>query len=201
MLWPAGTSPWSKLCVVLDAAHDERIFAAVERCYLDKCCLYAGRLPWVLQRAAPHLVVLDRADRFTRYLIAEGWGDCWGIFLRTERPMMDLRRHLRTLLRVQDQSGRKLIFRWYDPRVLRVYLPTCTSEELRTFFGPVERFYCEGRDPSTLWQYRLDNSTLRSETCNLSVTKTATKDSTNAGMARDMQFILASPAVFDYSKH
>src|SRR4051812_8863957 len=61
-LWPANMHPWSKICVVLDCARDERIFDRIERCHLDKCCLYAGRLPWVVQRAAPHLVVLERDD-------------------------------------------------------------------------------------------------------------------------------------------
>ena len=162
-LWPSGTSPWSKVCVVLDCARDEQIFAAVERCQLDKSCLYAGRIPWALQRVAPHLVVLDREDRFTQLLLSEGWGNCWGIYLRTEAPMMDVRRHLRTLLRVKDEMGRKMIFRWYDPRVLRTYLPTCRPDELRAVFGPVERFYCEGEDSAQLLSYRFEGGQLLAE--------------------------------------
>jgi hypothetical protein len=30
-----------------------------------------------------------------------------------------------------------LLFRYYDPRVLRVYLPSCRPSELETVFGPV----------------------------------------------------------------
>lgn len=159
-LWPARTPRWSKVCAVLDCARDERIFTAVERCHLDKSCLYAGRIPWVLQRAAPHLVVLDPADAFTHFLVDEGWGDSWGIYLRTELPMLDVRRHLRSFLRVRDEAGKYLIFRWYDPRVLRVYLPTCLAPELRAVFGPVEAFYCEGTSPSRLVEYRFDQMEL-----------------------------------------
>ena len=166
-LWPARMSRWSKLCAVLDCARDERIFAAVERCQLDKSCLYAGRLPWVLQRAAPHLVVLDPDDRFTQYLIDEGWGDSWGIYLRTELPMLDVRRHLRMLLRVKDEMSRNLIFRWYDPRVLRIYLPSCRPAELRSMFGPIEQFYCESSDSSALLSYRFDDPQLTAETRHL----------------------------------
>jgi len=160
IFWPAKMSRWSKLCAVLDCARDERIFRAVESCRLDKSCLYAGRIPWVLQRAAPHLVVLEPEDRFTRFLLDEGWGDSWGIFLRTELPMLDVRRHLRTLLRVKDETGRKLIFRWYDPRVLRIYLPTCQAGELHTVFGPVQSFYCEASTPSELLAYHFDDNQL-----------------------------------------
>jgi hypothetical protein len=169
MLWPATMRPWSKICAVLDCARDERIFDRIERCHLDKCCLYAGRLPWAVQRAAPHLVVLDRDDRFTRQLLEEGWGDCWGSFFRTEASMLDVRKHLRTLFRVKDETGRVLIFRWYDPRVLRAYLPTCLPAELHTFFGPIERFYCEGEDPANLLQFGFDGSDFIQRVHDLSV--------------------------------
>jgi hypothetical protein len=155
-LFPPIMKPWSKVCAVLDCARDERIFDLIERFALDKSCLYAGRLPWAVQRAAPHLVVLDREDRFTRQLLEQGWGDSWGIFFRTDIPVLDVRKHLRTLFRVKDESGRILIFRWYDPRVLRAYLPTCLPAELRTFFGPIDRFYCEGQAPDTLLQFGFD---------------------------------------------
>ena len=166
-LWPARTSPWSKLCVVLDCARDERIFAAVERSHLPKSCLYAGRIPWVLQRAAPHLVVLEQNDPFTRYVLEEGWGNAWGIYFRTDVPMVDVRHHLRKILRVQDEDGRKLIFRWYDPRVLRMYLPTCHTDELRTVFGPIEGFYCEAQESSMLLHYQFDEAKLISREVDL----------------------------------
>ena len=167
LLWPDKMARWSKLCAVLDCARNERIFNAVESSRLDKSCLYAGRIPWVLQRAAPHLVVLEPEDNFTRLLLDEGWGDSWGIYFRTELPMLEVRRHLRTFLRVKDESGRKLIFRWYDPRVLRVYLPTCRPGELRSVFGPVDTFYCEGTAPSELLAFRFDEAQLLTRTHNL----------------------------------
>ncbi len=51
-----------------------------------------------------------------------------------------------TLMAGRDESGKKLFFRYYDPRILRAYLPSCTSTELAEFFGPVGRFLLEGRD-------------------------------------------------------
>jgi len=167
-LWPATMRPWSKICAVLDCAREERIFDLIERSHLDKCCLYAGRLPYVVQRAAPHLVVLEREDRFTRQLLEDGWGNNWGTFFRTDASMLDVRRHLRTLFRVKDETGRILIFRWYDPRVLRAYLPTCLPDELRTFFGPIDRFYCEGAEPGSLMQFGFDGNDFLQRTHDLS---------------------------------
>jgi hypothetical protein len=57
-----------------------------------------------------------------------------------------VRRHLRRFLRVTDERGKQLLFRYYDPRVLRIYLPTCTTAELETFFGPLVRFVAEDAD-------------------------------------------------------
>jgi len=166
-LWPPAQPQWRKICVVLDAARDERIFTAVERCTLDKCCLYAGAIPWVLQRAAPYLVVLDPDDRFTRQIIDEGWGNSWGIFLRTDAHLLEVRRHLRSLLKVKTESGSSMLFRWYDPRVLRPFLPTCQPDELKTFCGPVDCFYAEGADPDTLLQFQYDGRDLRTRTRSL----------------------------------
>ena len=49
---------------------------------------------------------------------------------------------------VQDEGGQEYFFRYYDPRVLRKYLPTCTPEEVRSFFGPVRSFIAENNAPA-----------------------------------------------------
>ena len=54
-----------------------------------------------------------------------------------DATLEELRRHFRKFLKVEDPKGKSLIFRYYDPRVLRVYLPTCNAMELQTVFGPV----------------------------------------------------------------
>lgn len=159
-LWPEGLSTRVNVWAILDGARDERIFGAVDRTYQDKCCLYSGDLPWQLQMAAPYLVQLDREDRFTNYLLDNGWGNSWGVFLRSETSMKNLRRHLRAFLRVRDQSGQYLIFRYYDPRVLRIYLPTCTKEELRTVFGPIAQFITEDDDPGAALEFDFDGTAM-----------------------------------------
>jgi hypothetical protein len=155
-LFRPGSSRRIGVWMILDAARDKRIFGAVDGSYSEKCCLYSGVLPWQLKMAAPYLVQLEREDRFTEFAIDHGWGQAWGIFLRSEAQMTTLRRHLRGFLRVRDTAGRRLIFRYYDPRVLRAYLPTCRPDELRTIYGPVDEFLCEAADGGTLLEYRID---------------------------------------------
>jgi hypothetical protein len=64
---------------------------------------------------------------------------------------------------VHDGEGTPMLFRYYDPRVLRVYLPTCNAEELKTVFGPVLRFVLEGNQPEELLHFHLNNGALVQE--------------------------------------
>jgi hypothetical protein len=152
LLWPAG-APRGSVWAVLDLARDARIHAALLESRLEFLCLYAGRLPRELELAAPHMVELLPGHRLLDRVYGEGWGRSWGVAVRIADPTV-LRRHLRKLLKVRDEAGRSLIFRWYDPRVLRTYLPTCTPEELRQFFGPVEAWLGESAGGSALLEYR-----------------------------------------------
>lgn len=157
-LWPkdADREVWA----ILDGARDKRIYSHLLNSYLNSACLYSGQLPPELEIAAPYLVNLEQDDTFTGRLIDEGWGDSWGVFLRCDSGLPALRKHLRQFLIVQNPSGRRLVFRYYDPRVLRVYLPTCTTDELRTVFGPIRAFYMEGPDPSEMLEFVFDGRKL-----------------------------------------
>ena len=74
--------------------------------------------------------------------------------------MEALHRHFRRLLRVQDERGVRMLFRFYDPRVLRVYLPTCRPGELEQVFGPVEFFLTEADEPDRILEFRHQRGTL-----------------------------------------
>ena len=157
-LWPAGATPALSVWAVLDGARDPRIHKALFESRLEFRCLFAGPLERELELAAPQLVELLPGHRLTLRLLDEGFRESWGILLRIADPA-NLRHHLRTLLRVQDEDGRKLLFRYYDPRVLRVYLPTCTPDELRQIFGPVDSLLCEG-EGGELLEFRRRNGLL-----------------------------------------
>jgi hypothetical protein len=159
-LWPAGQRGYQKVFAVLDGARDQKIYGAVVSTYLRTCCLYSGDLPSETKLTAPYLIELEREDSFTRYIINKGWGNSWGIFFRSHEGMEKLRRHLRGLLVVRDERGKRLVFRYYDPRILRAYLPTCLTRELQTVFGPIDRFVVEGEDPTTLMRFDFERTSL-----------------------------------------
>jgi hypothetical protein len=158
--WPKGER--RDVWMILDAARDRRIFRMLLESHFDYSCLYSGTLPPALEIVAPYLVQLEFEDRYTRRLIEQAWANSWGVFLRSNTRMDKLRRHLRSFLVVRDPKGESLVFRYYDPRVLRVYLPTCTREELRTVFGPVECFWTEAENTETLLEFKFDQAKMSS---------------------------------------
>lgn len=148
-LWrPAAEDDEPRAFAVLDAARDAAIRPALETSDCPWCCLYRGEAARTLADAAPYLVELDFRSRYTPWLLAQAWGKSWGVFLNTgaDADLAALRQHLRKLVMARLPDGKLVYFRFYDPRVLRVYLPTCTPEELKYFFGPISRFLLEDED-------------------------------------------------------
>jgi Domain of unknown function (DUF4123) len=162
-LWPPDAWSFMKTWAILDAARDERIYRAVDRSYQEKCCLFAGKISRQLREVAPYLIRFDKGDDLSDFVIENGWGNAWGIFFSSQASMETLRKHFRRFLRVTDESGRRLLFRYYDPRVLSIYLPTCNHEELTTIFGPIERFVVEAEEGAEAVGYRFSGVRLKAE--------------------------------------
>ena len=148
----SGTS----LFAVLDGARDRAIGRALASSPVEYRSLFSGPLSPSLRAASPFVVKLNPQEAFTQLLISEGWGRAWGIYVATTSSLLGLSRHLRTFLRVRMDNGKKYYFRYYDPRVLRGFLPTCSSEQLQQIFGPISRFDLEDSDSSVLLRFRID---------------------------------------------
>jgi len=148
---PSGTS----LFAVLDGARDRAIGRTLSAHTVESESLFSGHLSWSLRAASPLIVKLAPGEDFTKELIAAGWGHAWGIYVASTSTLLGVRRHLRTLLRVRMDNGKKCYFRYYDPRVLRAFLPTCSPEQLRQIFGPITRVDLEDSDRSVLRRFRL----------------------------------------------
>ncbi len=148
------------LYAVLDGARDRAIRGWLVSTRAPSWCLYAGALTEPLLDAAPHLLRLGRGHPYVDVLFERGFGNAWGVLLACSGPARALRRHLRTFLRVRTEDGRYMAFRWYDPRVLRLYLPTCTPGELASVFGPISAFACEGEEPGTVHLFRRSGGAL-----------------------------------------
>ena len=154
-LWPRGNGPdCPQVYGLLDGARDEALAPAIWLSSLPSTCLYSGQLSRSLERAAPYLVQLAPESRFFKTLVDTGWGQSWGIYVvaQPDVTLKALRKHFRTLLRVRDAQGKILAFRYYDPRVLRVYMPTCEPHEQSQMLGPAQCLACESAQGDALLQ-------------------------------------------------
>jgi len=134
--------------VILDGALDDLLVPALQAAGAPAWrCLWAGELEPDMASVAPYLVELVPGSEFTRRVLSEAWGRNLGIFLASPVGLARTWRHLRQHARVQGPQLEPLYFRFYDPRVLRAWLPACTPRQLVAFFGPVRYFFAEAEDP------------------------------------------------------
>lgn len=107
--------------------------------------LFLPEVQAALADVAPYLIPIDTEggylDNWARRL-----GTSAGILFVSAAGEDVLYQHLRKIFVVEDEEKQEYFFRYYDPRVLRTFLPTCSSDQLIEFFGPVEAFALEDED-------------------------------------------------------
>lgn len=124
----------------------------------DHVCLLRGQIPADLAQAAPYLVRLTAPSSFTSWLLSKGWTKPWGIFLQSHADIHNLRTHFRRLLIAQGPDGQPYYFRFYDPRVLGIFLSTCNAAERREIFGPVTAYIIHCDHSGTCLRFLSDSS-------------------------------------------
>jgi hypothetical protein len=147
-LWPRPLDESAPHAFALvDAARDARIYPALLRADCEWLCLYRGDAAVSMAEAAPYLVELDPHAEFTEWMLQHR---LWCVFVHAQVSLEHLVAHFRRLVMAQLPDGRLVYFRFYDPRVLRVYLPHCTPSQREVIFGPVEQYVFESEDGDCL---------------------------------------------------
>jgi len=153
------------LFALLDGARDILVYTSLLACKERYHSLYEGPKGEALAPQGPYLVSLPKDSPFLPKLLKDGWGQSWGVFLTSAAPFDEVRKHLRHFLEVKLPDGKVVLFRFYDPRVLRVFVPTCTPQELRDFTGPVTSFIVESGTPEALHHFVSGASKPRMVSC------------------------------------
>jgi len=125
-------------------------------------CLYRGEIEPDIAEVAPYLVELFPGEAFTEWLLNEGTGGkSWGIFARSRYSITEVRKHFRKFLTVYNDSGNPMLFRFYDPRVLTKFLPTCDRDSLNSLFAVVSSYAAENGE-TDFTRFECENGKLSS---------------------------------------
>ncbi|MBK8268658.1 MAG: DUF4123 domain-containing protein [Planctomycetes bacterium] len=76
-------------------------------------------------------------------------GNCAGIFALSESNSRDMLLHLRQVFQGPTED-RRYYLRFYDPRVLRTFLPSCSLADAAQFFGPIRCIFVESEQPGVM---------------------------------------------------
>lgn len=156
----------TKLYCVLDGASVPDLPNLLYRAAVPHVCLMQGETRADMLYVAPYLVFLQGGEAFTDTVLDNSDGKHWGIFAHSRHSMNEMRRHFSSLLSIYDEQGNPLLFRYYDPRVLRKFLPMCNGGELKTFFGKVESFFAETEDGAGMTSFSLADDALKTAELN-----------------------------------
>ena len=135
------------LYALLDASREPSVLKVILESKEEHQSLYEGPQGAQLAHFAPYLVRVPPKSLLLDTLVEQAWSKSWGVFVTCDMPLKELRIHFRHFLTVKLPDGTQVYFRYYDPRVLRLFLPTCLPEETTQFFGPVKQFLIEAEDP------------------------------------------------------
>lgn len=135
-----------KLYAVLDAARRERILQLLRQNVEEHRSLYEGVEGETMADVAPYLVgPMKESSLLLEALVLEGWGKRWGIYCTSEIEFKEVRRHFRRFLMVEDEeTEERLYLRFYDPAVMRVFLPSCTERQRDEFMDELDALWVEG---------------------------------------------------------
>jgi hypothetical protein len=113
-----------------------------------------------LKEVAPYIFTSD--EGLSEWYHEKGWGDAWGVIIVANIGFDECRKHFRKFLKVQIEGGQEqLYFRFYDPRVLKDFLPTCDQKQILEFFGPVKYFIVEGNTRDEAIRFWQENGLLK----------------------------------------
>lgn len=139
-----------KLYGIVDSARNDEVFRYLIIGNVKYKSLFEGTMDVQSFGVSGFLVECEKESPLFQWMTTEGWGNSSCVFFTSKLSFEELFSHFQQFNRVYLEEDKVVLFRYYDPRVLRTYLPSCNREEVEAFFGGVEHFYLESEDPETL---------------------------------------------------
>lgn len=125
--------------LLLDSAQIERL---PQRLFELGCTtfhsLYQNTVYRPLEAVGPVLVSVAPNSALAQTFVRE-WSATCGIWLESEAPETVLLKHLRSLIHVRVEGDVTVLFRYYDPRITKLWLAELAAAERDRLMGPVRQ--------------------------------------------------------------
>lgn len=157
-LWEQADKKQCNLYAIVDSARNDDVFKYFLTDNITYQSLFQGKMDVKFFGVSGFLVECKKDSILFNWLTNDAWGTSCCVFLISKDPFEEILKHFQKFNRVYLEDDDVVYFRFYDPRVLRVYLPTCNNMEIKTFFGEIESFFMEAEKPYVLIEFQ-NNST------------------------------------------
>lgn len=136
---------------VIDAIHTYDAIILAHGWEAGHECLWKGESEEQFSLYAPYVVRLDDENPFTDWLLNNGWGKGWGIYLRSYLPLNKLAHELRKINMVYDEVERKWsFFRFYSPRTVKEFIPFLPAKEFIAVTNGIKQIISEDIDANNI---------------------------------------------------
>ena len=126
---------------IVDSARNDEVFRYLVTGDVKYKSLFEDTMDVQSYGVSGFLVECEKESPLFQWMTTEAWGDNCSVFFISKSSFDDLFSHFQKFNRVYLEGDDVVLFRYYDPRVLRTYLPTCNRDEIETFFGKVISFF------------------------------------------------------------
>lgn len=137
----AQTKPYPHYFGLADGAMHHHIYAHLQA--YDVPCIALLEREEIPPENQTWLFELRENDLFTQWYLQESRNNYWGAVLGSGQTVLELAKHLRQFLTVQDETGRLHWMRAYDPRVLRAYMTALNAQQRTALFTPELGWWAE----------------------------------------------------------
>lgn len=140
---PEG-QPFRRTYAIVDASRQPMVIPAALDAFASSVrCLFSGSALREFGDNAAWVVEIDSTEGTLRWLLEQGFNKRWAIFANSLLEIEPFVRHLKKFTVAEGDGGRTFFFRFYDPHVLRQYLPAFDERQVRLFFREIEDVFFE----------------------------------------------------------
>ncbi len=146
----------NKRYYIIDAASESIEIDDLIQAYGPSVCILKSNYDGQFVDVGPHL--FGSTEKLDELMLNEKWGKGSYTLVSFTKDKQNLIQILKNNSEIVTEQDEVMFFRYYDPRILRIFLPIFDKQQLKEFFGTISEFMCEDEDPGYGLIFHLDKA-------------------------------------------